>query len=358
MKIAYTSLICFLLASASVLAQPASLPIGSLAELKSWALKQIQAGSTFMHTPSLVDSESPTGIFLTRNSEESIGVFQRRLLDQKFKFRMLDRRDPITVYATIYGATPDGEMLTPLFSGEESTEIQDLPNGKFGFNIPEFKVRLMDRILLPIGNATFAEIIYRDEAGQYLWPVNLPVRNGGVEFLTKYAGKEGQLIAWYLNSNNQYDQVAYNLGGNGERVEPFAVTGAFSGAIENYFEVQVPTTTSKTGTSTYINAVLDDRSTSPVVNIKVTKGKGETSKLTVYAAIMKDGQMFDIPTTATIRSVLADGSVPPTQLEIQQNGGINIVLPQGEYHLMLESPHFDAVQPTPDYDTDVVPGNG
>ncbi len=321
---------------------PVSLPIGSLSQLKGWALEQVTAGEIGMSCPSLADVPGTvTNYGLPRDPAEVPNRFAARLLSQRFSFSLFDVRDWINVQARL------SSDRSTLFEGSYPTKVYDMPGGGTGFRIQGLEMRLSAMIRFPVGNVTNALLYHRDQWGNVEYVIPLYVYDGGLYFPSKYAGTDGQIVTWVRRPNGAgYSQVAYDLKGNGSRILPTAASGTTSGAIENSFDLDV---TAQDGVIRYffVTAKVGWGNTPAVVRIVVTGTPTSNAAIIVPSVLVGyDGRLMGVPTSATLRREGA-GLDSTQSVPVRQDGSVRLDLPPGTYYLGLDSEIYREYLPQP-----------
>lgn len=323
---------------------PTAMPIGSYAQLKVWAMEQVSfaqmsvSAPTYQSLPGEVNSVSGN-----RQDGESPLAFLERTLRKEFKFGVLDKRDLVTVYASAFSR--DTNLL---FWSNESVSLYNKWDGTYGFGVELLKLHLSDMIALPAGSIISASIYYRDESGQFAWPLPLTIYQGKIYFPTKYAGREGQLVGLYP-SGTDYAQVAYDLSKDGKQVKPVVVGGIVKGVIDNTFEFHV--NKNFVDQNIWVSATAEgSRETPPVVRINVPNN-GVQYRFHVSSQITRYGRKIGVPNRAMVRW---EGGAPhgvDVQLQIDANGNSYLELLPGVYWLMLDNDEiYNDLQPKPSTD--------
>lgn len=279
-----------------------------------------------------------------RQDGESPLAFLERVLKHNFKFKLLDKRDQIHVNGGAYSSNWD-----LLFWGNETGHVYDRWDGTYGFSISLLKLHLADFIPLPAGGISNAVIYYRDENGWFNWPIPLRIDNGKIYFPTKYAGREGQLIATYKAANGSYEQVAYDLSKDGKQVKPLLVGNTVKGSIDNTFEfnlnpgIQVQ--------HVVVDAIAEtSRETSPAVRI-VVPDNGITYRMNVWSRIWRYGRWIASPDRAMIRREGAAFLGGEVELPVNDSGDVVFDIGPGTYWLMLGNDSvYNDLQPKPSID--------
>ncbi|MFM2383970.1 MAG: hypothetical protein RIQ72_542 [Candidatus Parcubacteria bacterium] len=330
---------------------PTAMPIGSYAQLKSYAAEQISFAQMGLWAPTYQSLPGEVN-FVSGNRQEGESPFRflERVLKSEFRFGLLDKRDRITVDASVFSKESDF-----LFWANESAWTYDKGNGAFGFSLELLRLHLADTVALPAGNITNASIYYRDEYGQFAWPLPLTIYQGKIYFPTKYAGREGQLVGLYP-SGAGYSQVAYDLSKDGKQVRPVVVGGMVKGAIDNTFEFHV--NKDFIDQNIWVSATAEgSRETPPVVRINVPNN-GVQYRFHVSSQITRYGRKIGVPNRAMVRW---EGGAPhgvDVQLQIDANGNSYLELLPGVYWLMLDNDEiYDDLRPAPSTD-DIPIGDG
>ncbi len=321
---------------------PTAMPIGSYAQLKAWAVEQVSFAQMDLWAPTYQSSPGEVNVVSgNRQDGESPFLFLDRVLKQNFKFKLLDKRDWIQVYGSAYSS--GGEML---FWGQESGHVYDRRDGTYGFSISLLKLHLAESIALPAGNITNAVIYYRDEYGQFNWPLPLTIYEGKIYFPTKYAGREGQLIASYKSASGSYEQVAYDLSKDGKQVNPILVGNTVRGSIDNTFEFNL-------NPSMPVQYVVVDATaetgleTPPVVRI-VVPNNGVTYRMNIWSRISRYGRWIAAPDRAMIRREGTAFTGSEVSLPINDSGDVVFDVGPGVYWLMLDNDKiYNDLRPTP-----------
>jgi hypothetical protein len=320
---------------------PASMPVGSYSQLKAYASEQVNFAQMDLwaatYQPVLAE---PNVISGTRLEGESPFMFLERVLKHNFKFKLLDKRDQIHINGSAYSS--NGDLL---FWGNETGYVYDRWNGTYGFSISLLKLHLADLIPLPAGGITNAVIYYRDENGQFAWPLPLTIYEGKIYFPTKYAGQEGQLIATYKSASG-YEQVAYDLSKDGQRVNPILVGNTVKGAIDNTFEFNL--NTGMPVQYVVVDATAETgRETPPVVRI-VVPDNGITYRMNVWSRISRYGRWIAAPDRAMIRREGTAFAGSEVALPVNDSGDIVFDVGPGVYWLMLDNDQvFSRLLPQP-----------
>ncbi len=322
---------------------PVSLPIGSLSQLKGWALEQVTTGEIGMSCHSLADVPGTvTDYGLSRDpATESPNRFTVRLLSQRFSFSLFDVRDWVNVHARL------SSNRSTLFEGFYPTKVYDMPGGGTGFRVQGLEMRLSAMIRIPVGNVTNALLYHRDQWGNVEYVIPLYVYDGGLYFPSKYAGTEGQIVTWVKRPDGTgYSQVAYDLKGKGGRVLPTAATGTVSGSIENSFDLDVA---AQDGVIRYffVTAKVGWGNTPAVVRIVVTGTPTSNAAIIVPSVLVGyDGSLMGVPTSATLRREGA-GLDSTQSVPVRQDGSVRLDLPPGTYYLGLDSEIYREYLPQP-----------
>lgn len=327
---------------------PTALPIGSFGQLKSWSIDRVTRGIMLIWADTIVfDQDSKTYVQLDRNEGESPDEFTRRLLNYEFKFKLSDSSDKIQVVVILYGN--DNHAL---FHGSQITRTYALGESKRGFVIEDLELFLAEYIWIPVGSLTDAQINYRDDIGNFQYPLPVTITDGMMKFPSIYAGRKGQIVGSFIDSSGKYQQVAYDLSLTGKQIPFTEISGTVKGFINNYFESKAET--GWVEKNIYINPSAKFGDTPPVVRVKVIQGAASipTVVVNIHMNIIQDGYNIGTAKKASIRSEFAPID-SLTELPVDLNGLVKVTLRPGVYYISLENNKiYRATQPTPNHNQD------
>lgn len=208
----------------------AKLPIGSVAELKSYALERVARAWESISASSMVHG-TRTRTYAEVNyvpgphgpSMTEIGELVNK---EKLVFEVANVRDYINTYVAYFSSS--GHTL---FGGSQSFRLEKRKGGWF---VPEWArkvtVYLTDPVPIDLPGASWAQILERDEDGNIVRISSPRVEKGILWFPLCSAGKSGELIVYYSDGNG----LAFDLAG-GSQIPLVQSSSSFEPVINDTF---------------------------------------------------------------------------------------------------------------------------
>jgi|GEM_PF-2581003 len=208
-----------------------SLPIGSIAELKAWALEQ----SRHIHSGVWAITSTTTGTntvtSYSRVLSNGLDVIEdlKYVNNLQFTMNIHNLQDRIEFHSSI----EDSEGWS-LFYGNGSSRIF-LISGKYVTDHVRLDLRMSEYVPIPVENAQWAAIRERDENGNVISYYNVSVFNSGnyetsksrLYFPAYFAGRSGELVVGFKDGSEKFFELQ-----NGKKLPTQRVVGQLS--------VQVP----------------------------------------------------------------------------------------------------------------------
>lgn len=196
---------------------------------------------------------------------------------------------------------------------------------------------------IKVGDATQAEIRYRDEKGNQ-WREYLQAYNGRINLPVAYAGKLGTIVLTY-NGDGGTVSVGYTL--EGYRIPDILVKGDVGVMLENYSEIndKYLTDASKTlEAAIRVDITNTLRQESPVVRVEVTSVR----RVRILATVVKNGIVMEYGRIANVRTA-SHGDSEAVAVPLHKGVG-GVELDPGVYWISLsELDSLEAEKPQPPY---------
>ena len=200
---------------------PDSLEIGSLAELRAWAVRQVAGGDIQIWGPAIMwDTKSINYFDFHPEGSTSVDEVLFALHEQMFRVRVTDRTASLTANGNLHN-----ENYMALFSGSAPAIVS--PFGKIVCKGIDLNM-LVDFVPIYVGEGVQSAYVKTDRGG-----FNVNVWNGYIFFPKKYAGKNGMLVLWVRGDDGGGREIGYSLT-TGKVIPTITITGGTTMKLNDY----------------------------------------------------------------------------------------------------------------------------
>jgi hypothetical protein len=314
---------------------PDRLPLGSLADLRSYALEKVKEGHSSVWSSSMIEgSESFTSIGVTGPTP---GDIVEKLDRTEFGFQVVNTKDTVHAWAGLYSARGDG-----MFYGWASMQ-PELSAGEWRLPCTNLTLRLADYVPVEVPGAQWVRLINRDADGNILWEDYQEVYDGVWYVQAALAGHYGEIILTGYSSGKTVVQ-AYGM--DGEKITPTELGTETSFTLQNYWEASDryysdPAQVLLAFMTMDVTASRDQDQ--PVYRLEVTK---PSRKWKLYATVTENGRIIEQPRRVYVR---AEGETTKVPLDLVVGGYTTIQLETGVYYLTYEIESLERPEPIPPY---------
>lgn len=210
---------------------PETLPIGTKAQLKNFALNSVVHGQAILYTETQVYTPESVGSFYVTGSDADDVLTQLNTPSNVFSIKTYDKTAPLYLWSSL--TDKDGDALFRGNANPQTTES----GGGLRLQNANLNLKMSWTIPIPIANVQSATIKHVNADGS-TWNEELYVHNGKVFFPVQSAETQGTLIVGrYPQNGNAPAGYEFNLAydiKSSTRVNSTAITGNSFAAIENH----------------------------------------------------------------------------------------------------------------------------
>ena len=327
---------------------PASLPVGSKAQLRAYAFSQVAGGNMSIGGDSIMfRSSSKTYVFYHPVSIPTVDEITNNLQQTAFSFDVTNVMKPLYAYASLHNSN-----WSPLFYGACSVSGTKLSDGTYHLSSEEgVMLRLADYVPISIGGVVPQAAWIKNRDGS-VTSVNVDSA-GMIYFPSAFAGGNGMFVVQVQDGANTYT-TGYDMSNVGIRIVLTNMQGYIPVQVPDYDRYDDKWWQANQTIYVYSEGFLTEGSEAPVVSIKCSTKRKAAFIGVIYDADKNGAVAVEYPSRGWL---LKKGTDVWTEIPLtRQQWSAEVSLDPGEYIFYPETSLYDT--PTTSTSTVVVGQKG